>query len=179
MDTYGKIRQQIQEAFSAPQSTVLGVVKEVDTDRRTCTVDDEGALYYDVRLQCIAGGSVGIVAVPPAGAMVLMLRIENGGEWMITDSSGIESIRIDIGDKSVVMDKDGVVFNDGKIGLAKADNITDKLNALERQYNSLLSILSGITVPPQSGLVFAPLFSSLSPIAPTQRDEIEDSTVKH
>lgn len=179
MDAYGRIREQMERSFGAGQPTLLGKVTEVDTDSRTCTVDDDGVKYYGVRLQCVTGGDRGLVLFPAVGAYVLAARVEKGGQWVVMCASDIEGWRIDIGDRSMEMDGEATVFNGGTVGATKTDVLTQRLNALERQCNSLLTTLSGITVPPEGGLVFAPLFSGITALPETKMEEIEDTAVKH
>lgn len=179
MDAYSRIRQEMARSFGAGRPTMLGKVTEVDREGRTCTVDDGGAVYYGVRLQCVAGGDRGLVLFPAVGAYVLAVRVENGGQWAVLCASETESWRMDIGDMSVEMDGGAIVFNGGTVGATKTDVLTQRLNALERQCNSLLTTLSGITVPPEGGLAFAPLFSDITALPETKMEEIEDTAVKH
>lgn len=179
MESYNDIRNALQQFAKGKPATLLGTVRDVDSDSRTCTIDDDGVEYYNVALQCITGNETGILVVPAIGAQALALRIEDSDTFAVVAVSEVHSCRIDIGGRSIEIDGNEVRFNDGSVGATRTDKLTEKLNAVENRLNTLLSTLSGIVVPAQGGLVFAPIFAGISPITPTSQSEIEDTKVKH
>lgn len=158
---------------------MLGFVREVDRDKRMCTVEDDGVMHYGVRLQCVTGSEAGLVIYPSRGAAVLAVRVEQTEQWVVVAASEVEGWRVDAGERSIEMDGEAVIFNGGTVGVTKSDVVTERLNAVERQCNTLLSLLSGITVPPQGGLVFAPIFEGVAALQETRLEDIEDTAVKH
>lgn len=176
MATYSEIRQQLAESFGGVRPTMLAKVTEVDKDSRTCTVDDDGAVYYGVRLQCIAGGNAGLVLFPPVGACVLAVRVEKSEEWAVIAASEIESWRIDAGKRSVELDGGAVVFNGGSLGLIRIDRVMEWMDKVYNDMQSLITLLSSTAVAGNG----APLGAVFTPTTPKPvRDDFEDTAVKH
>lgn len=167
METYNDIRQQIAGAFGARRPTMLGVVKDVDTTARTCTVEDDGVEYYDVRLQSVAEGNGGVLLVPATGAHVLAARIEQSEEWMIIGCDRITSLQFKAGEKELSFDREGFVFNSGSLGLVKIDKLIDWMGKVYADLVSLGTELKALGVP----------FVPTTPVP--VRTELEDTTVKH
>lgn len=163
-------------SFGAGQPTLLGKVTEVDADSRTCTVDDGGAVYYGVRLQCVTGGDRGLVLFPAVGAYVLAVRVEGSGQWAVLCASETESWRMDIGDMSVEMDGGAIVFNGGSLGMVKIDRMVEWMEAVHNDLQALVTLLS--TSPVAGG--GAPLGITFTPATPEPvRENFEDTAVKH
>ena len=117
------IRRSLAESLKGKPLTVLAEVKSVDQTARTCDIDDDGVIMYGVRLQCIINGNTGIVIYPKTGCQVLCARIEESDYYSVVHASEIDKLEIKIQDKSLALDSNGFVFNEGTIGAVKADKI--------------------------------------------------------
>lgn len=166
MDEYQNIREKLG-ALMASRQTILGIVRQVDTEKRTCTVEDDGALYYGVRLQCVTGGKSGILIVPALGASILAARIERSENWMAVSCDRAESLLVVAGDKSIMLQQDGIVFNEGVSGMVRLDELIGWMANVYADLNTLASLLKPLGVPfqPTTGI--------------PDRSRLEDTTVKH
>jgi hypothetical protein len=168
--------EQIIEGFKKHLKGVeTSFIASVVEDKKT-TVDVKdlnGTLYPDVR-KIATENAKGFVPKLPKDSFVLVSRISKSDDLFISMMSEIESIELDV--------DDDIVINGGKNdGLVKVKELTDKINGIEDQINSLLSTLQGVSVAlaPSGTFAFAPIFSSISPLIKTQQTEIENDKIKH
>lgn len=120
---------------------ILANVVEVDSQERTCTIIDDDTEYYGVRLQPITEGQSGVVLTPKAGAFVLVSRIE-GGDLYVIAASEYDSLSAKIADTTLILDKDGIVANNGdNNGMVKIDKM---IEWMKQVYNDLKKIQSGL-----------------------------------
>ena len=118
---------------------ILANVVEVDSQERTCTIIDDDTEYYGVRLQPITEGQSGVVLTPKAGAFVLVSRIE-GGDLYVIAASEYDSLSAKIDDTTLILDKDGIVANNGdNNGMVKIDKM---IEWMKQVYNDLKKIQS-------------------------------------
>lgn len=154
----GSIRDAIRQLAQPDGETVALVctVDAVDKEARTvdCTPINEGAPLLGVNLQANQGSNFGLVIYPEKGAFVVVGFLADGAAGVVLATDRIESAEMVIGETSAVMDADGVrvetsgikahinkediVFNDGKLGLVLIDKLTDKLNELKDTVNDLV-----------------------------------------
>ena len=112
---------------------------EIDSQERTCTIIDDDTEYYGVRLQPITEGQSGVVLTPKAGAFVLVSRIE-GGDLYVIAASEYDSLSAKIADTTLILDKDGIVANNGdNNGMVKIDKM---IEWMKQVYNDLKKIQS-------------------------------------
>lgn len=152
---------------------LICTVDAVDKEARTvdCTPIDEGAPLLGVNLQANQNGKVGIVAYPRTGSYVAVGFVARGSAGIVLLADDIESVeittaedksrvvidddgvRINVGkDTSAELTADGIVLNGGSLGgLVKVKELTDRLNAIENDINSLKSVFTGWTPAPQDG----------------------------
>lgn len=153
--------------------SLICTVDAVDKEARTvdCTPLDESAPMLGVNLQANQESKVGIVVYPRVGSYVVVGFIANGSAGVVLATDDIESIEIVVSDKtsrvlideervridvdeetSAELTKDGVVLNGGSLGgLVKVEELTDRLNTIEKDINSLKQAFSGWTPTPQDG----------------------------
>lgn len=154
----GSIKDAIRQLAQPDGETVALVctVDAVDKEARTvdCTPINEGAPLLGVNLQANQGSNFGLVIYPEKGAFVVVGFLADGAAGVVLATDRIESAEMVIGETSAVMDADGVrvetsgikahinkediVFNDGKLGLVLIDKLTDKLNELKDTVNDLV-----------------------------------------
>lgn len=168
MTTNEEIRQAFAKKYGAKPVTVLGTVAAVDETAKTCDIDDDGLVMYDIRLQCVNDAAGGILCVPKKGAAALVVQIEGGDGWMLADCAEYEKIIINGG---------------GNGGLIKINDLINRLNVLEKSLNDLKQVFSTTwVVTPQDGgaaLKSAAATWAAKTITETKAEDIEDTTVTH
>lgn len=195
------IRQLANEGSSA--SLLVGTVSAVDTEARTVDVEpiNEDAPILGVNLQANQEATVGVVLFPRKGSYVAVAMLSGYAAGVVVLTEDVESIEVNINDgtKLTITEdgislnvKDGItldiddsaaVFNGGDLGgLIKIKELTDKLNAIEKDINKLKTVFSSWVPAPQDG--GAVLKKSVSSWASKQltlskRGDYEDETVKH
>lgn len=171
-----EIRDLLHSSLKSKPITVLASVKSVDTAKRTCSIDDDGVVMYGVRLQPITQGSAGITVYPKVGAQVLCAKIEEGDDYMLLHASDIDKVEVVVKDKSLVLDKNGVVVNDGSIGCVKADRMVEWMTKVYNDLQTLISLLSSSAVAGNG----APLAIAFAPTTPLpQVSDFADDAFKH
>jgi len=185
----GALEQAIEKAIQAysikfqVKQILTGIAKEVG--ETTCTVEREDApTLYDVRLNAIDDDLQSNVTIYPADGSSVIVAIIEGlkTEAVLIRCSEVAQVKIKIGEQTLIMDKDGVVFNGGENGLAKVDKLTEKINALEKDINKLKTAFSTwVTVPSDGGaalkLATATWFGSV--LSVTTQAQLEDTKIKH
>lgn len=108
---------------------IATVTADSDT---TCTVKDfNGAEYPDVR-KSATEGTVGVVPLLKQDSYVLVARISGSDDLYIAMFSEITGLKIN-GD---------VVFNNGTVGMVKADELKEQLNKVTARIDAIASVLS-------------------------------------
>lgn len=176
--TEGEVRRLLADfcrKVSAGSEMILAEVVSTDIMEKTCVIVDDGAEYYGVRLQPITGGNAGIVLVPKAKAFVLVSQIE-GGDLAVVMASEYESISIDIANTKILMDKNGIVANNGANGLVKINKLIEWMDKVYSDLTSLKDTLATHLVAGNgSPLELKIDFSTPKPI----KSDFEDTRFKH
>ena len=155
---------------------ILANVVEVDSQERTCTIIDDDTEYYGVRLQPITEGQSGVGRTPKAGAFVLVSRIE-GGDLYVIAASEYDSLSAKIADTTLILDKDGIVANNGdNNGMVKIDKMIEWMKQVYNDLNKIQSKLSSHTVAGNG----APLGLKIELDTPKPiKSNFEDKRFKH
>lgn len=165
----------LKEAIRAMQTeqsinTMLCKVISVDGLLCDCEPINGDADILEVRLN--ASGEIGYVITPKIGSLVMVTKFERF-EAFISSFSDVEKVEINC---------NNIVFNGGENdGLVLIGELVTKLNNLENQINDILNILKTTTIPlaPSGTYPFAPLYTSITPIAPiTQKSDLENTKIK-
>lgn len=176
MITEADIRRLLEQFNAKGADIVLGKVIDVDLNTRTCTVDDDGVNFYDVRLQSTIGGNAGVLMTPKKGSHVIIIDIEDRGDWAVALTTEVESVEVKIGDKGVVVNTDGIVFNEGRLGMVKVDEMTRWMEMVHQDLQTLTTLLSTSPVAGNGaplGITFVPK------TAKPNQSAFEDTTIKH
>lgn len=163
----------------------IGTVETVDVEKQTCTVLREDApKLFGVRLNAVVSEYTDrLILKPKEGSLVLCSLIENDvNEAYLMACSELEEISINIGEQSLLINKDGFVFNTGELGgLIKIEELKSQLEKLTARVDTIFDGLSKLAPdPPQAGS--ASVTNGLKAItSPTKEDfeNIEDVKVKH
>jgi hypothetical protein len=179
----GALEQAVEQAIKKIagnmqlKQVLTGTASEV-TDT-TCTVTRENApTLYGVRLNAIDDDLESQVTVYPADGSHVIVAIIEGmkTEAVVLRCSEVAKVKIGIGTQSLVIDKDGFVFNEGTAGMV---NLPDMVSWMSKVYTDLqtLKTLLSTTVVAGNG---APLGAVFTPTVSNPTEEMfEDSKIKH
>ena len=135
----------------------VGTVTAVDKETRTVDVQplNEDAPLLGVNLQANQGSTVGVVQIPRKDSFVMVGYVADGAAGMVILCDDIEEVQVVIKDTdtaSVVVDENGVTMNGGKLGgMVKVEDITTRLNLIEKDINKLKQAFTSWTPVPQDG----------------------------
>lgn len=176
MVTAEQIRNSLFDSLRQLPGTILGEVRDVDRQNRTCTVDNDGVEIHGVRLQCVTGSDKGIVPYPKVGTMALIIRIEESDDYCLALAAEFDQYDIAVEDRCISMTKDGVVFNNGSLGLVKIDKMLEWMDKVHSDLQTLATLLSTSPIAGNG----APAAITFTPSTPNPvRAEFEDNLVKH
>lgn len=155
-------------------SVVCEVTSVNETER---TIDAKpingNAEIFDVRLQSSISSKVGFVVIPKINSFVIVT--------FINQQQGYVALATEI-DKIFVDTETSVIFDGGKFGgLVKVEELTKKINDLEQKINDLITACSSVivTLAPSGTFPIASFFTSVTPLTPTQKADIENEKIKH
>jgi hypothetical protein len=154
----------------------LCTVDSINETERTieCTPVDDSAKLISVDLQAQQENTAGLLIVPKLGSKVLVgyLDKNNAAVLLYTD---IDKIILDV--------ENTIVINGGEnYGLVKVEKVTEKLNAIEQDINTLKTLISGWTpVAQDGGAALKTVLSSWSAqqLQQTGKEELENNKIKH
>lgn len=180
------LRNIIRQLAKSDGETVslICTVDAVDKVARTvdCSPINESAPLLGVNLQANTEAGCGVCLFPEIGSYVVVGFIAEGAAGVVLLSEKIESAEIVIGDTTAVMDADGVRFNGGSLGgLVKVANLTERLNIIERDLNSLKTVFSGwLPVSQDGGAALKTEISTwaAAQLTLTSRSHYENSKIK-
>lgn len=186
-----------------PTVSLMCTVDKVYKDTRTvdCTPLDEGAPLLGVNLQANQGSSFGVVSFPRVGSFVVVGFVADGSAGVVLLTDDVESVEVVVSDKTTraVLDEDGahiyvgeetsaeltadgVVLNGGKLGgSVKVEELTTRLNTIEKDINALKNVFSAWVVAPQDGgaaLKGAASTWAGQSLTLTKREDYENEKVK-
>ena len=146
----------------------IGVVKTVNTKDRTCDVDpiDGSATIFGVRLQADINGSDGFLIVPVKGSHVIVNFLNKNAAFVaLTYKIDYVNLR-----------------GDNYGGLIKIEELTSRLNAIEKDVNTLKTTFKSWVVNPNDGGLALKTASAAwygNNITLTKKQDIENTKVKH
>ena len=159
---------------NTPSATLRWVeVVSVDADEKTMDAKgvSDGLEYFDVEV-----GSGSVILYPIAGSLCLIGIVEG----METNGFLISATEVE---KIEITASTEIILNGGTLGgLVKAQELTDRINLIEKDINSLKQKLAGWKPAPNDG--GAALQTALSSyfsksLQETQVADIENERVKH
>ncbi len=175
-------------------------VDAVDKTARTidCTPINEGAPLLGVNLQANQEADYGLCLFPEVGSYVIVGFVADGAAGVVLTTEKIEAAEVVIGDNSAFIDTDGIrlktanmsadfnpdniILNGGNLnGLPIIDDLTARLNTIEKDINSLKSVFSSWTPAPQDGgaaLKAAAASWAASSLAITKNSDYENTKIK-
>ena len=185
-------------------ASLVCTVDAVDKDARTvdCTPLDEGAPLLGVNLQANQGSKFGIVAFPRVGSYVVVGFVADGSAGVVLLTDDVESVEVVISESTARIEADeegvhvrmgddtsaeltgeGVILNGGSFGgMVKAEQLAQRINAIEKDINTLKNVFSAWETTPNDGgaaLKLAAAAWAGSLLTLTQRSDYENGKVKH
>ena len=172
------------KGITATQAGMLGTVISVDKNNNTCEVDVDGNEFGNVRLQSVVDTErKGCRFYPAVDSDVLIVPINENGDWEVRLFSEIEQVLFEIGDMSFDLSSNGLVLNGGLLGgLVKVEALVAKINTLESDLNTLKTAFNNwIIVPSDGGAALKTIAYAWSSqvITETIKADLEDIKVKH
>jgi hypothetical protein len=189
----GALEQAIQNAIrlQVDRRQIRQIISGAATNvgETTCDVVREDApVIYGVRLNAIDDSLESFVTVyPKSGSSVIVGVIENlETEAVVLRCSEVEKVKLKIGQQTLLIDENGFVFNEGKLGaLVKIESLVERINRVEDKLKShqhayipypngtagapVLTTPASAAAPPNNTLVFVN----------TKVADIGDSKLKH
>lgn len=172
----------IKTVSAAMQIKHVLIGKAVNVTNTTCDVErEDAATLLGVRLNAVDDTLNSYFTVIPAKNSFVVVAILEGKkeEAVVVRCSTIEKIIAKIGDKTMTINKDEFVLNDGKNdGIIKIKELTTKINDLVNSVNAFISLYNTHTHPMSSGATVATtsLATSASTFSP---EAYEDKNIKH
>jgi hypothetical protein len=179
----GQLEQMIEQAIlkTGKKLQVKQVLTGVATDvgESTCTVKcDDAPSLYDVRLNAIEASLDSYFTVYPVeGSQVLVAIIENlETEAVLVRCSEVAKVSIKTGEYTMVVDQNGIVFNDGQKGLVKLAEMVSWMQKVKSDLTTLKTLLQASPVAGNG----SPLAITFNPSTPQpQESTFEDEKIKH
>lgn len=191
-------------AGDVPTSAVVCTVTAVNTTARTidCEPLDESAPILNVNLQANQDSTHGLCLFPKVGSYVLVGFANNGQSAYLCLADEVESLTINmgstpvelslsedaatlkVGNSKVEITANKIQFNGGqKGGLVLPAELTQKLNALENDINTLKRIFGAWNpVLNDGGTALKAAVTTerwhINTIQPTQQSELENPDIK-
>jgi len=152
-----------------------GTVIDVDSVNFTADCNINGVTFYAVPLKVVTGSQASFVEIPSVGANVL-LSFRDG------NIQRPQIISIDKSDKLLITMSTLVQFNQGQLGgLVDVIALTTKLNNIENLLNNLITLFNTHThnVTAVGSPTGPSILQESGTLTPTQRANIEDTTIIH
>lgn len=180
MDIYGKIGMKLQEiAGTNGQSPAIFTAQVSEVTGQTCTVKVGELPLSDVRLRAVINTNDEQVLVKPrVGSYVLVADLSGGmlRHLAVVSYSEVDEVSVKIDTQTLVVSKDGFVFNGGTDGMVK---VGDMVGWMQKVYNDLQTLKTQLSTHPVAGNS-APLGMVFTPTAPSPtKSAFENTKIKH
>lgn len=152
------------------QGLIFFNAEVVSVDTETCTVKRNGLEFTDVRLAAVVDGNTkNLLIKPKVGSMVLIADLSEGlmRDLAVIGWSEVDTITINGGENE---------------GLVKVKELTQKINTLETDLNSLKTIFTAwVPTPGDGGLVLKTAVTTWasSQLSVTNKADIQNDKIKH
>ena len=165
------IKHLIRQIANGPGSGgILFEAEVAEVQDTAITVKYQGLLHENVRLSAGFSGSANtIIAKPKVGSLVLVADISEGK----------------MRDLIVLLQEetDEIVINGGELGgLVKIEELTEKINTIEKDLNNVKNAFKQWVVAPNDGgaaLKTATATWASQTIQETKKSDIEDDKIRH
>ncbi len=101
---------------------------------------DDDVATEDIVNNVVVSNDLGLTMIPADNSFVLVAEVDGSGKFGVIKCSELASLTVKVGDKSLLINGDGVVMNGGSLGgLVKIEALVSRLNGLESLLNDLIS----------------------------------------
>jgi hypothetical protein len=170
--------------LTATGGMLTAKVVTVDKNNNSCDVSIDGNELGEVRLQAVVDTNrKGCRLYPAVGSDVVIEQMDDNGNWVVALYSEIEEVVFEIGDISLQMNAEGIVFNGGSLdGLVKISDLVTKLNHVEDDLNALKTVFKNawVVVPSDGGAALKTAAATWAngTITKTVKADLENTKVK-
>ena len=166
MDAYRELQERLKKLGGGTLSLYQGIVESVEGT--TCTVVIDGLAVPDIRLRATTtDDDMELLITPAVGSGVIVGSLTGGYEQLVI-------LSVDRADQ--------IIINGGHHGgLVLVNELTRKLNSLEKELNDLKEVMSTWTPIPQDGgasLKSAVLSWAGQKLRKTQACDLENPKIK-
>ena len=145
-EVHEDIKRELKKFSSqfGPVTIVSATVTAINEDDTIAVTLATGEEHDDVRLRSVVKAGNKIVITPSLNTTVLLGKIEDSDEYVVLEVEDISQVTIIIGNISLTITNEGIVFNGGNLGgllklaesVARWNNIENDLNALKTAFNT-------------------------------------------
>jgi len=187
MDRYSQIAALVR-GIAGTDRPAFGfrLMEVVSVEGDVCTARLGTLEVPGIRLCVIEGGSKrGVLVTPAVGSVVMVADLSCGElrELAVVGVTEVASIDVRIGSTTVRVADGTVELNGGRNGgMVNVGDVVSRLNAIERDVNSLKTVFAGwVPVPQDGGAALKTAVTSWAgqQLTPTVQSDIEDTKVKH
>ena len=187
MDIYGQIAQAIRNIAGVQVGGATIFPAEVKSvSGATCTILIGDLEVTDVRLRAVINDKDDqILRIPKQGSQVLVADMSGGQfrELVVIEQSETEKIDLTIGQTTITVEDVKITINGGNNGgLININDLTNRLNNIENDINTLKNVFTAWVPVPQDGgaaLQTAAATWAGQLLTQTQNSDYEDTTIKH
>lgn len=149
--------------------TLLGKITDVNDDN-TCDIEISGTPFSSVPLCVLLNTQASFYPIPVIGTGCLV-TFKDGDitQPQILQVDKISTLKINATVK--------VEFNGGTLdGMVKVNDLVTQMNKIEENQNKILDVLKSINIP-NTPYPFAPLFSAITDLTKTTKQQLENTKI--
>jgi hypothetical protein len=176
-----QLNMALKQLAAGANPVFIAIVKAVDADNNTCTIDFNGIDVEGVPLGAKGEKDKTIIVYPKTNKPAIFGRIGNSNQFFMVHCAEAEKISIEAGSSLIEIENGLIAINGGSFGgLVKIESLVNKVNAIENAFNSLLEHYKAHNHLHQQGPTTAFVAPSIqASLANTQKSDIENTKVKH
>lgn len=194
------LKRAIEKAAEKNLKIVTGIAINIDEEKRLFTLQREGEEdIEEIRINAVAIEENECTMIPKEGSAVVVVFVDGIKVGVMVNCSEVEKVNLVIGKTKLIITADGVnvetekmkmeignqeiLFNGGENkGLVKIEKLVDKINAIEKDVNTLKqSFTSWVPAPQDGGAALKGAVASWAgqQLQTTTKSDLENDKIKH
>jgi len=171
----------LRQIMSVSNPVFIALVKAVNMDTNTCTIDFNGVDVEEVNLSASGEKDKTIIVYPKINKPAIFGKLGNSNQFFLIHAAEAELIIIETGDSKIEVKQSEILLNGGTLGgLIKIDDLISKVNAIENAFNSLLTHYKAHNhLHPQGSTTAFVAPSTQGNLTNTQKSDLENTKIKH